>query len=84
MDTTVIVAICTVITTVIASGIALVENRRLKAMGEAAIPYVEGAAAFEEGICEYSEGGPGLTDGELIRLGKLSAKHYAKMKEVFR
>jgi len=83
MDTSVIVAICTCITTVIGFGVAFVQNKRLKAAGEAAIPYVEGAACYEQGIADYSEGGSGLTDNELIKLGKHAAKHYEKMKEVF-
>lgn len=52
-------------------------------MGEAAMPYVEGMACYEQGIADYSEGGPGLTDNELIKLGKFSAQHYGKLKEVF-
>lgn len=83
MDTTTIVAICTCITTAIGFAVAVVQNRRLKAMGEAAMPYVEGMACYEQGIADYSEGGPGLTDNELIKLGKFSAQHYGKLKEVF-
>lgn len=83
MDTTVIVAICTCITTVIGFGVAFVQNKRLKAAGEAAVPYVNGMACYEDGIAEYSEGGAGLTDNELIKLGKYSASHYEKLKEVF-
>lgn len=83
MDTAVIVAICTCITTVIGFGIAFVQNKRLKAAGEAAVPYVEGMSCYEQGIADYSEGGAGLTDNELIKLGKYSAQHYEKMKKVF-
>lgn len=83
MDTTVIVAICTCITTAIGFGIAFIKNNQLKAAGEAAVPYVEGMACYEQGIADYSEGGSGLTDNELIQLGKYSAKHYEKLKRVF-
>ena len=83
MDTTTIVAICTCITTAIGFGIALVKNQKLKAAGEAAVPYVEGMACYEQGIADYSEGGSGLTDNELIQLGKHSAKHYGNLKKVF-
>lgn len=83
MDTTVIVAICTCITTAIGFGIVFVQNKRLKAFGEATVPYIEGMACYEQGIADYSEGGSGLTDNELIQLGKYSASHYGKMKKVF-
>ena len=83
MDTATILAICTCITTAIGFGVALVQNKKLKAAGEATIPYVEGMACYEQGIADYSEGGSGLTDNELIQLGKYSAKHYGNLKKVF-
>jgi len=83
MESAVIISICTSAAAIIGVGLAFVQNRRLKAAANAAIPYLEGASAYEEGIQSYSDGGTGLTDPELIKLGKLSSKHYAALKEVF-
>lgn len=78
MDTAVIIAVCTTITTIIGIGVAFVQNKKLKAIGNATMPYLEALAAYEQGFSDKN-----LDDAELIAVGKKASAHFAALKEVF-
>ena len=64
-----------VIIALFTTGVAIVQNQKLKTAAEVMTPYIEGMMDWETAIADGT-----ITDTEYIGIGKHGAQHYAALK----